>query len=100
MFHVEDVSFPAFLWFKDWPKPQPFLKQSRKLVRGLTMGVTFLSPDREIVTQFGDCLLFGDMCLLYNPGGMSIVGGQGRGRWPQNLPLKFLLEPQILPPKI
>ena len=30
--------------------------------------------------------------------GTSILGG--RGAWPQNLPLKFLLEPQILPPKI
>ena len=29
-------------------------------------------------------------------GGTSILGG--RGAWPQNLPLKFLLEPQILPP--
>ena len=34
-----------------------------------------------------------------NPrGGTSIL--EGRGAWPQNLPLKFLLEPQILPPKI
>ena len=35
--------------------------------------------------------------LRISPGGTSIVGGQGA--WPQNLPLKFLLEPQILPPK-
>ena len=32
------------------------------------------------------------------PEGTSILGG--RGAWPQNLPLKFLLEPKILPPKI
>ena len=31
-------------------------------------------------------------------GGTSIFGGWGA--WPQNLPLKFLLEPKILPPKI
>ena len=31
-------------------------------------------------------------------GGTSILGG--RGAWPQNLPLKLLLESQILPPKI
>ena len=31
-------------------------------------------------------------------GGTSISGG--RGAWPQIFPLKFLLEPQILPPKI
>ena len=31
-------------------------------------------------------------------GGTSISGG--RGAWPKNLLLKFLLEPQILPPKI
>ena len=30
-------------------------------------------------------------------GGTSISGG--RGTWPQNLPPKFLLEPQILPQK-
>ena len=35
--------------------------------------------------------------LRISPGGTSILGG--RGAWPQNLPLKFLLEPQILPPK-
>ena len=28
-------------------------------------------------------------------GGTSILGGQGA--WPQNLPLKFMLKPQILP---
>ena len=32
-----------------------------------------------------------------NPGGTSILGG--RGAWPQTLLPKFLLEPQILPPK-
>ena len=32
------------------------------------------------------------------PGGTSILGS--RGAWPQDFPLKFLLEPQILPPKI
>ena len=30
--------------------------------------------------------------------GTSTLGGQGA--WPQNLPLKFVSEPQILPPKI
>ena len=35
--------------------------------------------------------------LRISPGGTSILGG--RGAWPQNLPLKFLLEPQSLPPK-
>ena len=36
--------------------------------------------------------------LDQDPGSTSILGG--RGAWPQILPLKFLLEPQILPPKI
>ena len=38
----------------------------------------------------------------HDPGGTSILGGWGGGggAWPQILPLKFLLEPQILPPKI
>ena len=37
------------------------------------------------------------------PGGetTSMLGGRGGGgAWLQNLPLKFLLEPQILPSKI
>ena len=32
--------------------------------------------------------------------GYFYIRRSGRGAWPQNLPLKFLLEPQILPPKI
>ena len=36
--------------------------------------------------------------LIQDPGSTSILGG--RGTWPQNLSLKFLLEPQILPPKM
>ena len=35
---------------------------------------------------------------LFHPGGTCISGGQGA--WPQNLPLKFVLEPQTLPLKI
>ena len=34
------------------------------------------------------------------PGVLSYLEVGGGGAWPQNLPLKFLLEPQILPPKI
>ena len=37
--------------------------------------------------------------VRYRGGGTSVLGGQA-GAWPQNLPLKFLLEPQILPAKI
>ena len=35
----------------------------------------------------------------FTPGGTSLLGGR-RGAWPQNLPLKLVSEPQILPPKI
>ena len=57
MFHVKDVSFPKFLWSEDWPKPQPFGKQNRKLMRNLTVVAKFLSPDREVVSQFGDSVV-------------------------------------------
>ena len=45
-------------------------------------------------------LFFTPNCLdtYISPGGTSRLGG--RGAWPQNSPLKFLLEPQILPPKM
>ena len=50
MFHVQDVSFPEFLWSKDWPKPQAFRKQNRKHKHKRDLTV-FLSPDKEIVSQ-------------------------------------------------
>ena len=35
-------------------------------MRGLTVVAKFLSPDREIVSRFRDCLPFGDMSLAEN----------------------------------
>ena len=42
----------------------------------------------------------GPSVLCMFPGGTSILGGWGGGTWPQNLPLKFVSERQILLPKI
>ena len=44
------------------------------------------------------CKRHGIVVEVSTQGGTSILGG--RGAWPQILPLKFLLEPQILRPKI
>ena len=55
MFLVKDVCFPEIFWSKNWPRPQR-----------LTVVAKFLSPDREIVSRFGDCLPFGDMSLAVN----------------------------------
>ena len=38
--------------------------------------------------------------LACNPGGYFHIRWWWGGAWPQDLPLKFLLEPQLLPPKI
>ena len=49
-------------------------------------------------------MLLMSVTLIFNAtivgpqGGTPMLGG--RGAWPKILPLKFLLEPQILPPKI
>ena len=72
---------------------------------GLTVGVVFIDSQKAFDTVSHDILAFklqalgtaGNAFELITRGGTFIFGG--RGAWPQNLPLKFLLEPQILPPK-